>query len=80
MTQGGYDAFDDPYSYKGSSCLLHLVALRAGHPLRLDRIKPETFMAAMIQSSTAIWPRFTPSWPLYAASSRGAEWSSPGSR
>ena len=29
---------------------LHLVALRAGHPLRLDRIKPETFMPAMIQS------------------------------
>ena len=29
---------------------LHLVALRAGHPLRLDRIKPETFLLAMIQS------------------------------
>jgi cell filamentation protein len=29
---------------------LHLVALRAGLPLRLDRIKPDTFMPAMIQS------------------------------
>ncbi len=29
---------------------LHLVALRVGHPLRLDRIKPETFMPAMVQS------------------------------
>ena len=29
---------------------LHLVALRAGHPVRLDRIRPETFMTAMIRS------------------------------
>lgn len=29
---------------------LHLVALRAAHPLRLDRIKPVTFLPAMIQS------------------------------
>jgi cell filamentation protein len=29
---------------------LHLVALRAGQPLRLDRIRPERFMPAMIQS------------------------------
>ncbi len=29
---------------------LHLIALRAGHPLGLDRIKPQTFMPAMIQS------------------------------
>jgi cell filamentation protein len=29
---------------------LHLIALRAGHPLRLDRVHPETFMTAMIRS------------------------------
>jgi len=29
---------------------LHLIALRAGHPLRLDRLKPDTFLQAMIQS------------------------------
>ncbi len=29
---------------------LHLVALRADRPLRLDRIKPQTFTLAMIQS------------------------------
>ncbi len=29
---------------------LHLVALRAGHPLSLERIRPETFLLAMIQS------------------------------
>ncbi len=29
---------------------LHLVALRADHPLRLEWIKPQTFLTAMIQS------------------------------
>jgi cell filamentation protein len=29
---------------------LYLIALRAGHPLRLDRIKPATFLRAMIHS------------------------------
>ncbi len=29
---------------------LHLVALRAGHPLQFDRLDPEAFMRAMIQS------------------------------
>ncbi len=29
---------------------LHLVALRADHSLRLERIKPETFLTAMVQS------------------------------
>jgi cell filamentation protein len=29
---------------------VYLVALRAGHPLRLERLETETFMAAMIRS------------------------------
>jgi cell filamentation protein len=29
---------------------LHLLALRAGHPLEIARIKPEPFLAAMIRS------------------------------
>jgi cell filamentation protein len=29
---------------------LHLVALRAGHPLQFERLEPEPFMRAMIQS------------------------------
>lgn len=29
---------------------LHLIAIRAGHPLALERIRPETFMPAMIES------------------------------
>lgn len=29
---------------------LHLVALRAGHPLQFDGLGPEAFMPAMIQS------------------------------
>jgi cell filamentation protein len=29
---------------------LHLVAIRAGHPLRLERIRRETFMPAMVAS------------------------------
>jgi cell filamentation protein len=29
---------------------LHLIAERAGHPLRLERIQPQTFLTAMIQS------------------------------
>jgi len=29
---------------------LHLVALRAGHPLKLERIKEQTFLPAMIES------------------------------
>jgi cell filamentation protein len=29
---------------------LHLLALRAGHPLEIERIKPAAFLAAMIRS------------------------------
>ncbi len=29
---------------------LHLIALRAGHPLRLDQVRRETFLPAMIES------------------------------
>ena len=29
---------------------LYLVALSAGHPLKLDRIRPEEFLSAMIES------------------------------
>jgi cell filamentation protein len=29
---------------------VHLIALRAGHPMQLGRIKPQTFLPAMIQS------------------------------
>lgn len=28
MTLAGYDAFDDPYGYKGSDCLKNRLALR----------------------------------------------------
>jgi cell filamentation protein len=29
---------------------LHLLGLRAGHPLHLERVRPETFMPAMVKS------------------------------
>jgi cell filamentation protein, protein adenylyltransferase len=32
---------------------LHLLALRAGHPLEIERIKPTAFLAAMIRSFDA---------------------------
>ncbi len=34
----------------GGAFKKRLIALRAGYPLRLDRIKPDTFMPAMIHS------------------------------
>jgi cell filamentation protein, protein adenylyltransferase len=56
VTLGGYDAFEDPYTYKGSSCLrnrvgfrdekvlqafeLEMSTLRAEEPLPLGRFGP----------------------------------------
>jgi hypothetical protein len=61
-----YDAFDDPYWYRGIDCLknklglrdpvqleafeLEMSSLRAGYPLDLARIRRDTFLPAMVAS------------------------------
>jgi cell filamentation protein len=46
VTLGDYDAFDDPYSYKGSSCLKNRVGLRDPNLLQGFELEMSSLRAA----------------------------------
>lgn len=46
MTLGGYDAFDDPYSYKGSNCLKNRLGLRDPDVLQAFELEMSSLRAA----------------------------------
>jgi cell filamentation protein len=46
VTLGGYDAFDDPYSYKGSNCLKNRLGLRDPDVLQAFELEMSSLRAA----------------------------------
>ena len=46
MTPGGYDAFDDPYSYRGSNCLKNRLGLRDPDVLQAFELEMSSLRAA----------------------------------
>ncbi len=46
MTLGGYDAFDDPYSYKGGACLKNRLGLRDPEVLQAFELEMSSLRAA----------------------------------
>jgi cell filamentation protein len=45
VTAGGYDAFDDPYSYKGSNCLKNRLGLRDPNDLQAFELEMSSLRA-----------------------------------
>jgi hypothetical protein len=55
VTPGAYDAFDDPYSYKGSDCLKNRLGLLDPDVLQAFELEMSSLRAA--ECSATIWVR-----------------------